>query len=353
MSVAPEPKPAAGPTPFIVRVPGLDGDSVGLGVLVGPKRVVTCAHVVNVALGRDPREPAVPEKPVWVEFAASPTQRNRAHIELWQPPAAPSGDGGGDIAGLLLDGDVELPAGTDPARLLLEIPQLGQELLVFGYPRGRPAGTYARAQVVGLLGAHRLQLDSVGSAAWWVQPGFSGSPAYDTKTGCVVGIVALAASPQGTRAGDSYAITAGALNDAWPAADMHTVDSRKAGHEADSSRGFEFYVDNLKDLHTIASHDPLVIQGHYRGVPPPVRVVLQDSYGNYYVQNPPVNFTPDGHWYATNVCVGAGIMFVVFLELDQASASHFNDMVWQRRFGGFSPLPEGSRVLKQIRVCRQ
>jgi hypothetical protein len=43
----------AAPETFTVRVAGPDGTVGGLGALVSARHVVTCAHVVNVALGRN------------------------------------------------------------------------------------------------------------------------------------------------------------------------------------------------------------------------------------------------------------------------------------------------------------
>ena len=350
----------ADPAPFLVRLPGEDGSSVGLGVLVGPRRVVTCAHVVNVALGRDPREQGYPGHSIPVDFLAVTHAQGcpapySASVELWKPPPVHPGDECADIAGLVLDDDVDLPVGVEPARLSQDLPRAGQDLHVFGYPSGQLSGVYARALAVGPIG-DRLQLDSVVSAAWWVQPGFSGSPVYDPTTGCVVGIVVLASRPgtgAGTRTGYTHAIQARALIDAWPEAGIETCRLQQPKTGKKGKVKFKFVVDTLKDYDTITSGTPLVIEGHYEGEPRPVRVVLKDVYGNYYVQNPPVDFAPEGQWYATNICVGEGILFVIFLELDQASVDYFNQMVWARNFGGFYPLPEGSRVLRQIKIIRR
>lgn len=388
----PEYRPNAGPAPFIVRLLGArerpagkapgdrvetlsvlpgrgQGDqdspgrpstfSAGMGVLVASKRIVTCAHVVNVALGREPREQGYPAPPVLVDFPTlGPSQGQAvvhyAHVECWKPPPKHPGDAGADIAGLrlILDETDALPVGIEPARMLLDLPSIDQKLLVFGCPSVRPAGVYALAQARGPIG-DLLYLDSVESAAWWVQPGFSGSPVYDPETGCVVGIVALAArSDARALAGEAYAITARALVASWPEAEMVAC-SPSVKAEIEIHAKFEFHVDSLKDLDTVSSSAPVVIQGHYKGKPPPMRVLLQDSYGNYYVQNPPVNFAPDGRWYATNICVGEGILFVIFLELDEAAATEFRNMVWGRQFGGFSRLPEGSRILKMIQINRE
>ena len=77
--------------------------TAGLGLLVGDKQVVTCAHVVNTALGRAQREQRAPGAAdvVQVEFpllAGAPVRD--AAVAAWVPPSA-SGMGG-DVAGLTL-----------------------------------------------------------------------------------------------------------------------------------------------------------------------------------------------------------------------------------------------------------
>jgi hypothetical protein len=56
---------------------------------------------------------------------------------------------------------------------------------------------------------------------------------------------------------------------------------------------FSFSVDTLAEGQQVGDEDlPMSIQGHYSGDPRPVRVVLQDSYANHYLQNPEVQFWP-------------------------------------------------------------
>ena len=51
-----------------VRVLNATGRTAGVGVLVGPREIVTCAHVVNVALGRDPAAQDRPADELTVAF---------------------------------------------------------------------------------------------------------------------------------------------------------------------------------------------------------------------------------------------------------------------------------------------
>jgi hypothetical protein len=74
-----------------------DGKVAGGGVVLGPDTVLTCAHVVNDALGRsmfDPRSPGVSQ--IWVELGDDDCepQRHVARVSHWVPPRS---RGGGQV----------------------------------------------------------------------------------------------------------------------------------------------------------------------------------------------------------------------------------------------------------------
>ncbi|WP_367135172.1 pentapeptide repeat-containing protein [Saccharothrix sp. HUAS TT1] len=197
----------------VVRFTDAAGHVVGVGVLVGERRVLTCAHVVNLAVGRDGLSGAPPDDPVLVDFPGRAAIR--ATVRQWLPPPPREGAPGQDVAGLELAEDA--PAGATPAKLITTLPGPGHEVDVFGYPDrpARPDGAWVRAVVRGRVGNGYLQLDS--TSALQVQPGYSGSPVWDPVTGRVVGIIATA----GRTAPDCYAITADLLRLSWPDALDH------------------------------------------------------------------------------------------------------------------------------------
>ncbi|MGH4018226.1 MAG: trypsin-like peptidase domain-containing protein [Pseudonocardiaceae bacterium] len=236
-----------------VRVRDAAGRTVGVGVLVGPQEILTCAHVVNAALGRDRRAQDRPAGEVTVEPAAADGPPLRARVGCWLPPPR-TGAAGDDIAGLVLTG-TGLPAGASPARLASNPPARGRVVDVFGYPGNppRPHGAWVEATARGLVGGGHLQLDSTTETALRIQPGFSGSPVYDRDTGRVVGLLA-AAPPAGTGERDSYAITADRLRLAWPEA----LDPRHAHVPGRAARG----VSELVVLHV---SDPQFGRNHLFG----------------------------------------------------------------------------------------
>jgi WD40 repeat protein/3',5'-cyclic AMP phosphodiesterase CpdA len=202
----------------LVRLLNAAGDMAGFGVVVGKREIVTCAHVVNTALGRDLRATDKPDEPVLLDFPASSAGPLRGYVRQWTPPPPREGLAGDDIACLDLTEDV--PADVEPARLITTLPGPGHEVELFGPDRLRA--------LVGEEAGGRLALDSA------ARPGFSGGPVWDPATRRVVGIV--------VSTGDTpFAITADRLRLAWPRA----LDPRLQPGRHRAQRG----VDQVTVLH--------------------------------------------------------------------------------------------------------
>lgn len=209
---------------FIVRILALGTyRAVGTGFLVTDDRLLTCAHVVNQALGRDQREQPQPDAelrlpvdfPLLGDADGAPLRSCR--LELWVPPPR-SGTAGGDIAGLRIVGE-PAPAGAGPARLpLAETPEHGGEVHIFGHPAQpvRRDGSWVAAHVRGRVGGGLLQVDAALDSAVRLQPGYSGSPMVDScpEGDLVVGMLSVASSRGDHR--DGYAVPADGLVRAWP-----------------------------------------------------------------------------------------------------------------------------------------
>jgi Trypsin-like peptidase domain len=207
--------PTAGPR-FLVRFPhdAAPERTRGVGFLVAERRVLTCAHVVNLALGRDrhTQDPPTERDLVYLEFPLADDAICRARVERWVPPPA-SGIRGGDIAGLVIVGGSP-PSGVAPAQLTTGAPA-GCQVEVFGYPGGvaRPDGVWASGRVPGEVGGSLLQIDADREGAWRAQPGFSGAPVIDRATGAVIGMFKAASAIDEHR--DSYATPTSLLCAAW------------------------------------------------------------------------------------------------------------------------------------------
>ena len=195
----------------------------GVGFTVDDQHIVTCAHVVNIALGRDKRTQDKPGLGVRVSIdfpmlgAAGGAPMRGCRVEAWQPPPE-AGISGGDVAGLVLVGD-GLPNNASQARLTEQPSRRDSAAEVFGYPDDPPRqdhGAWAVVHLRGAVGDRLIQLDSDSESAIRAQPGYSGSPivANGEAGDEVLGMLAVASRSEGGR--DAYAIPVATLADAWP-----------------------------------------------------------------------------------------------------------------------------------------
>jgi hypothetical protein len=195
----------------------------GVGFVFGDQHIVTCAHVVNTALGRKQKSQDKPgaadqirvEFPILGDADGAPLRTCR--VQAWTPPAL-SGLSGGDVAGLVLVGE-GLPAGAGAARPIDPGAKRDTPVEVFGYPGDPPRqerGAWSRLVLRGAVGGGVMQLDADQDSAIRVQPGYSGSPVvvWDGSRDWVLGMLAIAGRDEVTR--DAYAIPAPRLTDAWP-----------------------------------------------------------------------------------------------------------------------------------------
>ncbi|GGJ56635.1 hypothetical protein GCM10010121_079150 [Streptomyces brasiliensis] len=214
---------------FIVAIRSpASGAPIGLGFVVGDRYIVTCAHVVNAALGREKHHRERPHDGarVQVEFVllgdidGAPLRNCR--VAAWDPPEG-SGTSGRDVAGLVVVGGDTLPVGAGAARLVDA--RIGQapdaQVSVFGYPSTpdrRDKGAWATCSIRGSVGGGLIQLDARAEAALRAQPGYSGSPvvATDRWGDAAVGMLAIAS--RGGVAQDAYAVPLSEVAAVWPEA---------------------------------------------------------------------------------------------------------------------------------------
>lgn len=215
----------------VVRFRAPSGGIVGHGVLVDDEHVVTCAHVVNAALGRklrstdDVRGQIVRlEFPLLAQLTALAPER-RARVDAWEAPG--TAFDGLDVAGLTLVGESR-PIGAIPVPLAPDGRMEG-DVLLFGPVEGRPGG-WVSARLRPLVKQHRQQIDQRAHGAHAAQPRYSGTPVLDPKAERVLGILVAAAAARDDD--DVYAIPVSALVAAWPAAFAPLPTSPYKGLEA-------------------------------------------------------------------------------------------------------------------------
>lgn len=154
----------------------LGGQVLGAGILLDREHVLTCAHLVGDHVDFQ------------VSFLKAPTRFRECKARVCFRGPWRQRDDPGDVAVLKLTEPVDIP----PARFVgpREQPPRDRSLLVYGFPRGMPGGSYARVTAdfdqelsegiqVGAEAAHLERL----------QKGFSGGAVYDPVAGTVIGMI--------------------------------------------------------------------------------------------------------------------------------------------------------------------
>lgn len=174
-------RPAAGAPPVVAVLARADDAAVGAAALLSAHRVLTCAHVVNEALGLAPLSEARPVEDVLQVGFERRTVRIKAQIEVWLPPRRGGGAAWqGDLCVLSLS--EAAPPGTAPVAWT-EMTQ-GQ-LLRAWHGCGDPI-TFADTRLK-LLHERLGYLDGEFTGAA-IGPGFSGGPLW---TECGTGAAGL------------------------------------------------------------------------------------------------------------------------------------------------------------------
>jgi V8-like Glu-specific endopeptidase len=181
--------------PSIVRIRATTSEAtVGVGVLITDKDILTCAHVVAIALYGYQDVLEQPTDKVRIDFPfVAPGQISTAQVRNWRsiqisssgPPVY-----GEDIAKLELD-DAP-PQGARPA--LLQTADLSRHSFdTFGFPADHNInGTWTSGELMGRVANGWYQVQGVREQGYPIEPGFSGAPVWDRELEAVVGIVVAA-----------------------------------------------------------------------------------------------------------------------------------------------------------------
>lgn len=191
----------------VLRIFATAGSPVGLGFLITDQLALTCAHVVDAALGivDDAQSPVGALVEVDLPLLGS-GQHATAAVVRWIPAQS---SGAGDVAVLRLSAP---PVGARPVRLV-EVDQVwGHPARAYGLPDGRPGGVWHSSVLRHRQANGWVQADLVGEG-YRVSPGFSGGPVWDDELAGVVGMVALA---EAGHPPVSYLIPTSGLLEVWP-----------------------------------------------------------------------------------------------------------------------------------------
>ncbi|WP_043345788.1 nSTAND1 domain-containing NTPase, partial [Belnapia moabensis] len=186
------------------------GPVVGTAFLISPRYVMTCAHVVNEALGLAWDAAARPSEPIWIEFPFAQADSSpglSAQVVGWRP----AGQGPAtDIAVLELERDTRIR----PYRTAMTQPNRGQPFWVKGFPAGFDGGMDAAGEIGTTLEHGRLLAVGNTLPGFFIEGGFSGAALLDETSSSVLGMAAEAAQDESKRI--AIIIPAAQLELAWP-----------------------------------------------------------------------------------------------------------------------------------------
>lgn len=185
------------------RLSVLDADgrrAAGAAALLSPRRVLTCAHVVNEALGRNPYETVRPEAPVLTialhdgSHGGEGPWHRQARLSVWVPPrpAASALVWHGDLAVL----ELTEPAPSGPRPVVWR--DMAEGMALRAWHGGGAAITFADTRVKLEEGAVGYLDGELSGAA--IGPGFSGGPLWCLDDTAVVGLVVAHVLPDRERA---------------------------------------------------------------------------------------------------------------------------------------------------------
>lgn len=176
----------------IVRI--YSGESViGAGFLISNRHLLTCAHVVNVALNLRKDNSKMPPGIVYFDFPfLEPGKRVEARVVFWRP--VNPGQVVEDIAVLKVSPE-PLPEGAQSVQLVITNGGLrNHKFETFGFPRNGDSGRWVNGVLSGPNARQWVQMEI--TSEFPIERGFSGAPVWDKDLGKVVGMLVAAESDQ-------------------------------------------------------------------------------------------------------------------------------------------------------------
>jgi len=192
---------------------GTDARHVGMGVAVDHRHILTCAHVVNDALGRQAESREPPDKgqdKVHVVFPYSASGKPiSGGVQIWIPVGT---ERLSDVAVVELDEDIPKDVGVPSFSCEQETHH--RDFEVFGATSEDPRGGIVEGRIKGNLPNGTVELTGKGFEDIFISPGYSGAAVWSTNLRKVVGIVSQ--KKRDTTVLVAYMIPASLLKQAWP-----------------------------------------------------------------------------------------------------------------------------------------
>jgi WD40 repeat protein/V8-like Glu-specific endopeptidase/energy-coupling factor transporter ATP-binding protein EcfA2 len=199
-----------------------EGQVVGTGCLVFRRSILTCAHVVNAALGEEPDAAARPDGPVTVNLPFLNKTGLKARVVVWypmRPMADLVRDPVADIAVLELEEEVGFDGGLQREAIDRRPQVKGQPIVTYGFPDGFDNGVEASGEVLVEDPGGWLHVRDTQGFGYFIEPGFSGAPVFSPANGPsrpprLIGMASMADRETETRL--AFILPSKLLCRAWP-----------------------------------------------------------------------------------------------------------------------------------------
>jgi hypothetical protein len=190
-------------TSSIVRVYSGDG-IVGVGFCVSTTRILTCAHVIEKALGQ--RDPPLGSEVKIDSPLVNPGDRYSTELKFW--------DANRDIAGLEIDHDENFIDQVSPLVVINQDTLWGHHFRAFGFPQSIDQGEWVTGEMTGVNADGWIQIEGDERPVHFVEVGFSGGPVWDENLNGIVGMIVAVEKGAGIKV--AFFIPSAMLADAWP-----------------------------------------------------------------------------------------------------------------------------------------
>jgi len=182
---------------------GFEGLVYGMGFLVNDRDILTCAHVIEAALGTDWQNGDGRVR-VCFPFSATPegefvSVTGLVDRQRWFPKGSPKPGKPTDIAVIVLE--AAAPKSVKRGVLLKGPVDSDVRVKIYGFPGketpdgkivSHPTGLYVEGKIVGDLPSGRVQFQGTWETGTAVQRGFSGAGVYDRARDSILGMVVRA-----------------------------------------------------------------------------------------------------------------------------------------------------------------
>lgn len=176
----------------IVRVlvkNSVGGGHAGMGILVSPTLILTCAHVINASLGRpnNSKETINEGTRIPVAFPISDASGSSvtAKVVAWNTP----NQDGGDCAMLELTKPAPVEAGVSVLSVVDKLDLSVNELSVYGCLADGHVGRHVATRFRGSVVNNWTQIAAEPGQKLGIEPGFSGAAVWDQSNQTVIGMM--------------------------------------------------------------------------------------------------------------------------------------------------------------------